>query len=451
LPLLVIVCAVLAFAVSGHPATLDVGPGQTFARIEDANTSAKPGDVILVHPLPNGKPYEKTAVFVRQKNVTFRAATVRDAEKGTGRHTARVKISGKGFDYSGRGSTPRAIFQFNPGTDDCLLEGFDLSGAHNASHNGAGVRINQANHVTIRNCNIHDNDMGIMSGGDAKAGMGINQRIEFCTIHHNGDLSHPGYNHNLYVGGTSVTLSHCEVHSSLAGHNVKSRAHHTRVQYSYIHHSANREFDLVDSNNTALPNSHAVLMGNVVVKDPKCKGNRAVVHFGQDIGGQRNGTAYLLYNTIVTPFISPVLELSSPNAKAHLVGNLVSDGGTRQGGQKIAAARNGAQLHNVTGTYNWLSGGFPGTGDTRLDPKTNLVKRIGVPTFIAPSDHNYRLTRQVAKMARTRLGAKDIQVPPVPGAAPSENEPALAWQYHHPADREARPKEKTLTLGAYAQ
>jgi hypothetical protein len=46
------------------------------------------------------------------------------------------------------------------------LEGFELNGAHNATHNGAAVRINQANGVTIRDCLIHHSDMGIMSNGD---------------------------------------------------------------------------------------------------------------------------------------------------------------------------------------------------------------------------------------------------------------------------------------------
>ena len=39
------------------------------------------------------------------------------------------------------------------------------SGAHNASHNGAGVRINQANDILVTHCEIHDNDMGVMSNG----------------------------------------------------------------------------------------------------------------------------------------------------------------------------------------------------------------------------------------------------------------------------------------------
>ena len=324
-----------------RPASLEVGPGKPLARIEDANARARPGDVIVVYPRDRGLPYEQTAVLVRQHDVTFRAVP--------GRNGQRVAISGKGFDYTGSGSTPRAIFQFNPGADRCTLEGFELSGAHNRSHNGAGVRINQANHVTLRDCSIHNNDMGIMSNGDGSAQVAVDQQIQQCEIHHNGDPSEPGYNHNLYLGGGSVALRFCEIHSSLTGHNVKSRAHHTRVEYCYVHHSANREFDLVDAADTARPESHAVLIGNVIVKDPQCKGNKAVLHFGQDGGRQHDGTLYLVFNTVVTPLVSPVVELSASRAKASLLGNLVSDGGAGQANQVVAVARNGASLPSVTG------------------------------------------------------------------------------------------------------
>ncbi|NQT16701.1 MAG: right-handed parallel beta-helix repeat-containing protein, partial [Planctomycetes bacterium] len=362
----------------------------------------------------------------------------------------RVKISGEGFDYSGRGSIPRAIFQFNRGADYCILEGFELSDAHNGSHNGAGVRINQANHVRVRNCNIHGNDMGIMSGGDGTGDAGANQRIDHCAIHHNGNFDHPGFNHNLYLGGASVTLSFCEIHSSLTGHNVKSRAHFTCVQYCYVHHSANREFDLVDSADTARPDSHAVLMGNVIVKDPECKGNRGLVHFGQDGGGEHDGAVHLVYNTIVDPFITPVVELSSPLAKALLIGNLVSDGGIRQNNQKIAGVRHGAKVENVSGRFNWFSGGFEGVGQTRLDPDTTVFQRVAA-AFADPSRHDYRLTDDMTRLGRTRLSAEDLDIPWAPGMREEKERAPLAWQYRHPAGKEERRKEKTLTLGAYGR
>lgn len=434
--------SVVGFWQPALAATLQVGPGKPFARIEDANAKAKPGDVILVSPRENDLPYEKVGVYVREPNLTFRAAPVRG--------TNRVKISGKGFDHSGRGSIPRAIFQFNRGADHCVLEGFELFGAHNESHNGAGVRINQANHVTIRNCNIHHNDMGIMSNGDGRPTTAVNQRIENCSIHHNGDFSRPGFNHNLYLGGASVTLSGCDIHHSLTGHNVKSRAHHTRVEYCYVHDSANREFDLVDHLDTVRPDSHAVLIGNCIVKDPHCEGNRGVIHFGQDGGGEHNGTLHLVHNTIVTPFISPVIALSARNAKAHLVGNLICDAAAGQHNQKIAHVRHGASLQNITGQHNWFSGGFSAEGNTRLSPKTNHFTRFDVRLFVNPSEHNYRLTQPAAKAVRMRSLARTVDVPATPGKPEKDHQRPLLWQYRHPGGKETRPAAERPTVGAFA-
>ncbi len=439
-PVAVILASLLAGSPAAHAATLEVGPGKDFARIEQANEKAAPGDVILVYALEGGKPYEGTAVYVRRPGVTFRGVA------GSG----RVRVSGDGFVYSGRGSTPRAIFQFNRGTDGCVLEGFELSGAHNATHNGAGVRINQASDVTIRRCDVHHNDMGIMSNGDGTPDAGRNQTIEHCTIHHNGSFDDPGFNHNLYLGGTSVTLRFCEVHSSLTGHNVKSRAHFNRIEYSYVHDSANREFDLVDAADTARPNSHAVLVGNVIAKDPDCRGNRAVIHFGQDGGRAHDGTLHLVHNSIASPFISPIVELSAPQAEARLVGNLVTDGGVRQNNQTIVRARNGAREQNLTGTYNWFSGGFSGVGSTGLDARTTTFRRVA-PVFADPSRHDYRLTDPMARRATSPLSADEIRVPPTPGVPPSRVEPPLVWQYRHPAERERRSDQERLTRGAYGR
>jgi hypothetical protein len=420
---------------------LEVGTGKQFSRIEEANAKAQAGDVILVYPRAGGKPYDKTAVYVRQKNLTFRAAAGADKDKPF------VALGGQGFDYSGEGSTPRAIYQFNPGCDNCALEGFELSGAHNSSHNGAGVRINQANHVAVRKCSIHDNDMGIMSNGDGSLATAVDQRIEECRIFRNGDPTEPGNNHNLYLGGTSVTLRFCEVHHSLTGHNVKSRAHSTRVEYCYIHHSANREFDLVDGAETARPESDAVLLGNIIAKDPKCSGNRAVIHFGQDGGKPHNGTLHLAFNTIVTPFVAPVVELSTAGAKAELLGNVVASG-ARQTGQKVAAVRNAAAMQNIGGQANWFCGDFSAQG-TGLDGTSSHFEPAG-DLFFGPRDNNYQLPPKVAQrmMVSPSITAALIDLPAVPGLPDAAALRPLEWQYHHPAGSEKRPAGQGLTAGA---
>jgi hypothetical protein len=425
-------------------ATLEVGPGRAFDRIEDAAARARPGDAVLVHPLPENRPYQRVAVLIRRPRIAFRAF------RAKGGH--RVAVSGKGFDYSGRGRTPRAIFQFDRGADGCLLEGFELRDAHNGSQNGAGVRVNQANQVTVRDCEIHRNDMGMMSNSDGTQATMVGLLIDGCVIHHNGSFEHPGYNHNLYLGGTSVTLRSCEVHSSLTGHNVKTRAHCVRVEYCLVHHSANREMDLVDAVDTTRPGSHAVLLGNVIVKDPDTRGNKAVIHFGQDGGKDHDGTVYLVHNTIVTPFISPVLDLSAPGARAKLTGNIVWDGGNAVPRQKLLETRGGARPERVAGSRNWLAWGFrerlerqPAAG---LDRRQQVFGARGVRLPFAGPD--YRLAHPVAGIVDAGLPLARLDLPEPPGAPRSqESSSPLAWQYVHPARREERKTSGLPDLGAH--
>jgi hypothetical protein len=215
------------------------------------------------------------------------------------------------------------VFQFDPEANGCTVSNFDIYEAHNDSYNGAAFRINAANNVTISNCEISSCDMGIMSNGvDGEA---VNQQILSCSIHHNGNLSDPGYNHNLYLGGTSVMVKGCEIYSSLTGHNYKSRARFNLIEGCYIHDSANREFDIVDSALTSDPGADAVIIGSIIVKDPACPGNRNTIHYGQDVGGSRAGTLYIINCTIATPFYTPVVDLNSAGTSVQYYNTLLYD------------------------------------------------------------------------------------------------------------------------------
>ena len=301
-------------------ATLEVGDDKAFQQIEKAVAVAKPGDEIVVWPKRDGSAYRQPVLLVRTPNLTIRAVDPQNP----------VELDGNGFLYSGRGSVPRAIIQFDPEASGCTLDGFRLVRARNESHNGAGVRINQANDVTIRNCEIRNNDMGIMSNGEASKQTGARQLIEKCKITDNGTAKDPGYNHNLYLGGTSVTVRECEIARSVTGHNFKSRSHLNFIIKNNIHDSCNREFDLVDAEgNTDIAGSHSFLIGNTITKDPECTGNKGVIHFGRDGNAAHNGTIWLVGNTIRTPFISPVVHVSSGNG-AVFIDNVIDDAGTNQ-------------------------------------------------------------------------------------------------------------------------
>lgn len=340
----------LMFVLNVEAKTLTVGPGQDYARIEAAYEAAASHDVIEIYPKVGNAPYEKVALLVKKSNLTFIGMNDAFGEL--------VKVSGKGFDYSGRGSTPRAIFQVNPGGDYAMIKRLELSGASNQSHNGAGVRVNQANHVVITECHIHGNDMGIMSSGNGEVGVMSNLQIKHCEIHHNGNREDPGYNHNLYLGGTSNFIMGCKIYASLTGHNLKSRSHVNVIVGNYIYHSANREIDLVDAKDTGRAGSDSLVIGNVIVKHPEAKGNRTVIHFGQDGGRAHRGTLLVQNNTIVTPFVSPVVDLSTPGARAVLNSNVIFRGKSNQHNQKLLNVRNGAKAEHVGGSHNWLSASF---------------------------------------------------------------------------------------------
>ncbi len=329
--------------------TLTVGDGMRFSRIEDAVAAAHEGAVVEVYPSSSG--YARTAVRLQFARVTI---------KGIG--ASPVRLDGSSYAYSGEGRIPRAIFQIEPAASGAVIENFELIGAHNGSFNGAGVRINAANRVTIRGCDIHGCDMGIMSNGiQGDKTAGAEQLIDHCRIHENGNPKDPGQNHNLYLGGSSVTVQFCDIFSPVTGHNLKSRAHFNIVQYCYIHDSANRELDFVEAWDTERPNSNALLLGNVIEKGKNSAGNHITIHFGKE-HGKRDGTVYLVNNTIVTHFSSPVLELSAALPRAGLLNNVIVN--TEASEPTLVQA---SSPYSITGSTNWLSRGYSRNGFGLID------------------------------------------------------------------------------------
>ncbi len=423
---------------------IGVGPGQAYSTIESAYADATDGDTILVFAQAGGAPYSQPALQVYKSSITF--AGVPGAAGGL------VQLDGSGYNYTGAGSTPRAIFQFNPGADGCTVQGFELVNAHNDSYNGAGVRINQANDVTVRLCQIHGCDMGLMSNGDAAAESGANQLVEHCVVYSNGNEANPGYNHNLYMGGHSFTLRACHVYGSLTGHNVKSRAHVNIIEYCYIHDSANRELDLVDDGeDTAAANSHSLVKGSIIAKAESMDGNKHTIHFGQDIGGDHNGTLYLVHNTILTPYISAVIQLSAANAHCEMYNNLIWDFGTGQAGQALLVVSGGATASALAGSHNALPSGMSVAAGHALDAATTWSQAAGSTPSFADWDNPDPLVRDFHLMADAagicNMGLPFTGLPVPPGSIPLDLTPG--WQFMQPYCLETRIQLASPALGAY--
>ncbi|MDE2125754.1 MAG: right-handed parallel beta-helix repeat-containing protein [Armatimonadetes bacterium] len=349
-----------------HASVIKVGDGCEYPRIEQAVAAAAPGDTIQVYGATAG--YHRVAVKVDVAGITIQ-----------GMGPTRIVLDGVGFDYSGAGKVPRAVFQVDPSAAGTTIENFEISGAHNSTFNGAGIRINAADGVTVRDCDIHDCDMGIMSNGSSAATGGSDQVITRCRIHGNGSLKDPGFNHNLYLAGQSVTVRFCDIFGSLTGHNLKSRAHFIKVEYCFIHDAANRELDLVEDNATARPNSNALLLGNLIVKDPACSGNRVVIQFGRETG-MRTGTVYLINNTIITPFVSAVVSITSPGCTARLYNNIICNQTSSR--PRLLEGANGGSCLSAAGSGNWFSDGYSLQGTNLLRSSQTFGRRRGESPFL---------------------------------------------------------------------
>ena len=423
---------------------LAVGPGQAYSRIEDAYEEAVADDNILVFPQAGNAPYQQPALQVYKAGIHFAGIPASSGD--------RVILDGTGYNYTGAGPTPRALFQFNPGADGCTVSGFSLQNATNDSHNGAGVRINQANNITVRFCEITGCDMGMMSNGSGPEATGANQLVEHCVVHANGSFDHPGYNHNFYMGGHSFTLRASHVYGSLTGQNVKSRAHINVLDACYIHDSANRELDLVDGGeDTALAGSHSIVRGCIIAKAQSMTGNKHTMHFGQDIGGEHNGTLYLVNNTILTPYITAIIQLSAPGARCQMYNNLIWDYGTDQTNQHLLYISGGATASSLSGSHNWLPYGMDIAAGHGLDPLTTWVQAAGtVPPFenydaASPLARSYRLGAFDAGICDVGLDFSSLPLPP--GTVQLSLAPRLEFTY--PACATARPAIGAPDLGAY--
>jgi Right handed beta helix region len=354
-------CAIpgLLFAVvTTIPAAVyDVGPGKPYATI-GAVPGLVAGDTVNIHPGTYNEVKKWTISGSSGSPITIR---------GVG--ATRPLIDATGKDVSGSGSIPRGVFQIHG--SHVVVEHLEFANARNGN-NGAGIRITGgATNVTIRNCRIRDNDMGVMSDtSDAVL-------IDGCEIDHNGTSSFSGYSHNLYLGGTGITIRGCHIHDAVEGQNVKSRAHFTALLYNRIENSQDGEVGLVDAADTTSANSHAVLIGNVIIAKNRGSGwnNSRFVLFGAESGSAHNGTLYFINNTCIAGATSNTF-LTISHADADLVArNNVFVGSTNlasltAGASAIGSgnwAPTGASIPaGITGTLTGAAPGFVSGSDLHL-------------------------------------------------------------------------------------
>ena len=281
--------------------------------------------------------------------------------------------------------------------NDTVLENIEFSGAKVKDRNGAGIRQEGTN-LTIRHCYFHDNENGILAGGNANSTI----LIEYSIFARNGYGK--GYTHNMYINRIKhFILRYSYTHHTKVGHNVKSRAMRNEILYNRI----TDEKDGNSSYNIDIPNGGPTyIIGNIVQQSPKAS-NSTVISYGAEGLKNPSSAVYLVNNTIVN------------NRHA---GNFFRVGG-KPGTVKVL---NNLMIGN--GSFQKQSG---------WDVRGNIVSKT-FSGFVNAGSFDYRLKSSASAknkgVAVGKAGSYSLQP---------------KYQYKHTANREARKISGTLDVGAF--
>ena len=301
-------------------ATLQVGPGKTYAAPCAAIAAAAAGDRIEIDAAGT---YSGDVCGWTTNGLTI------------------VGVNGRPkIDAAGMSSGGKAIWVVSG--DDTTIENVEMTGATVTDANGAGIR-QEGKNLTVRGCFFHDNQDGILAGD--KAGSTI--VIEGTEFAHNG--AGDGQSHNLYINHVDkLTFRWNWSHDAVVGHLLKSRALVSDIRYNRLTDEAGTA-----SYEINLPNAGtAMIVGNVIEQGPNSQ-NSAIIDFGSEpTGFNATQDLYVVNNTIVNDrpaggtFVQIAAMVTMP---ALLTNNIFVGGGT------ISTQATAVQTANYTGTTPMLA------------------------------------------------------------------------------------------------
>ncbi|MHB8419749.1 MAG: choice-of-anchor Q domain-containing protein [Myxococcales bacterium] len=267
-------------AARAEAATLQVGPGQTYATPCAAVAAASAGDEIDVDAAGD---YTGDCCSWSTDALTLRGVNGLAKIDNTGLATTVADQKG--------------IFTIEPPAHSVTIEGFELAGASvsaAAGNNGAAIR-HQVENLTVSGCYLHDNQDGIL-GAPPVNGTG-DVLIEFSEFARNG--AGDGYSHNMYLNQyATVTVQYCYSHEAKVGHLLKSRGWTNYILYNLL-------ADLADgptSYELDLPQGGlSYVIGNAIEQSQTGadQGNPTIVAYAEENRDNPVQQLFLVANTVV--------------------------------------------------------------------------------------------------------------------------------------------------------
>ncbi len=271
-------CAVASAASAAQdagargPRIVRVGPDGHLPTIALASRVARNGDVVEIDA---GLYVDDVAVWP-QDGLTIRA------------RGGRVRIESRGA-----AAEAKAIFVIKG--DDVRVEGLEFAGAHVPDRNGAGIR-HQGGALTVTDCLFERNEMGILTGNDARSSLRV-ERSEFrdnATFDRRLEQRSPA--HQIYVGAIGrFVLRDSYVHRGAVGHLVKSRARRSDIVNNRLTDEAaghaSYELEFPDG-------GEAYVLGNVIEQSSRTE-NPVMIAFGAEGYRWAANELYVVHNTLV--------------------------------------------------------------------------------------------------------------------------------------------------------
>ena len=260
--------AVSGLSVPATAATLEVGPGKTYAMPSDAAAVAKDGDHILIAA---GEYFD--CAFWRADNLTI---------EGAGMDATAVSEKSCGG---------KAIFVVDG--NNITIRNLTLSKSRVPDFNGAGIRAEGGN-LTVEHVRFLNNQDGILSSSIPTANIIVtdSEFIRNGTCQGGG-----GCAHGIYIG--AVALLHIErskFFETREGHHIKSRAARTEVIDCDIADGAKG----TASYSIDVPNGGAVLArGNHIQKGPNSENHTAALMIGAEGVTQHTPEILVENNTLL--------------------------------------------------------------------------------------------------------------------------------------------------------
>ncbi len=438
---LVLAAVLLPLTVWADDTLYEIGPGKPYAHIYDVPThNLQPGDILRVYA--KAEPYREKFLLhgVGTPDKPILLLGVPDAAGNKPVLDGQGAVSGtaKGNYFWNEDRGIIKVGQYTPQkSDHIIIDGFELRNAQRNNtfvddtgvtrfygSNAAGVFVEHGDHVTIRNCFIHDNGNGIQTT------LVYNLLIEHAHIYNNGaGSSTSAYEHNLYLSGgpgTNATVQFCRFGDLLNdGQQIKFRTETTVIRYNWIEGGKNSQIDLVEDSRNGV--SDAFVYGNVIIK-PAATNNGRLIHFGQDGGTHVSGVLHFFHNTIINRAGRTVylFRLSSSNRTAQVHGNIFHKENT----SPVYLCGDAAMLGRISGSANWFH-----TGTNELGAL--LTNHLGTnPGFANPGAGDYHPTAD-APVVNQAVGF----------VLPMGHAPDLEYVPHLGA--QVRPTFGPLDLGAY--